>query len=205
MNSIDFASLISERLNVSHLHSEIFIAFIAFAISLSGLMVLKKALWKQILVWTAKTESKIDDVLIDELDYPLFWLLVVCSLILAFQFAPDAFKDHTFIKVAPKFFGVLITIWIIERTVSTVIRLAEFPPSITTNTRMLFLILARFVILSVGTLISLDTIGVSITPLLASLGVGSIAVALALQDTLGNFFFFFYLLVDRPFFVGDFV
>ena len=66
MNSIDFASLISERLNVSHLHSEIFIAFIAFAISLSGLMVLKKALWKQILVWTAKTESKIDDVLIDD-------------------------------------------------------------------------------------------------------------------------------------------
>lgn len=60
-------------------------------------------------------------------------------------------------------------------------------------------------ILGVGALIILDTLGISITPLLASLGVGSLAVALALQDTLANFFAGLYVLADRPIRIGDVV
>jgi len=65
--------------------------------------------------------------------------------------------------------------------------------------------IVRIVILAIGVLIILDTLGVSITPLIASLGVGGIAIALALQDTLSNFFSGVYLLVDKPIKVGDFV
>jgi len=54
-------------------------------------------------------------------------------------------------------------------------------------------------------LVVLDSVGVSITPLLASLGVGSVAVALALQDTLSNFFGGLYLLADKPIRLGDVV
>lgn len=54
-------------------------------------------------------------------------------------------------------------------------------------------------------LIALEAIGVSVTPVLASLGVGSLAVALALQDTLGNFFAGIALLADRPVRVGEWV
>ncbi len=60
-------------------------------------------------------------------------------------------------------------------------------------------------ILGVGALIILDTLGISITPILASLGVGSLAVALALQDTLANFFAGLHVLADRPIRVGDYV
>jgi small-conductance mechanosensitive channel len=50
-----------------------------------------------------------------------------------------------------------------------------------------------------------DAFGVSLAPALTALGVGSLAVALALQDTLSNFFSGLYLVVDKPIRPGDFV
>lgn len=63
----------------------------------------------------------------------------------------------------------------------------------------------RLVVLAVGLLILLDALGVSITPLVASLGIGSLAVALALQAPLSNLFAGLFVLADRTVRVGDFV
>jgi len=63
----------------------------------------------------------------------------------------------------------------------------------------------RGVVLLVGLLVLLDALGVQITPLLTALGVGGLAVALALQDTLSNLFAGVHLLADRPIRVGDYV
>jgi len=57
----------------------------------------------------------------------------------------------------------------------------------------------------IGLMILMDSLGISITPLIASLGIGSVAAGLALQDTLSNLFSGFYLMVDRPLRVGDFI
>jgi small-conductance mechanosensitive channel len=51
----------------------------------------------------------------------------------------------------------------------------------------------------------LDSLGVNITALVASLGVGGIAVALAVQNILGDLFASLSILLDRPFEVGDFI
>src|SRR3989442_14378506 len=56
----------------------------------------------------------------------------------------------------------------------------------------------RGLVIGLGLLIFLDSIGISITPILASLGVGSLAVALALQDTLANLFAGLYMIADKP-------
>jgi small-conductance mechanosensitive channel len=53
--------------------------------------------------------------------------------------------------------------------------------------------------------ILLDNLGVSLTAVWTSLGVGSVAIALALQDTLSNFFSGVYLRLDRPIRVGDYI
>ena len=64
---------------------------------------------------------------------------------------------------------------------------------------------ARIVIGILAVLTGLQSLGVPVTPLLTTLGIGSLAVALALQDTLANFFAGLYLLADRPVRPGDYV
>jgi small-conductance mechanosensitive channel len=64
---------------------------------------------------------------------------------------------------------------------------------------------ARVTILVVGGLVLLSVLGIHITPILTALGVGGLAVALALQDTLANIFAGMHLLADRPIRVGDYV
>jgi small-conductance mechanosensitive channel len=54
-------------------------------------------------------------------------------------------------------------------------------------------------------LIALDTLGVSISPLLGGLGIGGLAVALAMQPTLGNFFAGTYILSDGAIHIGDYI
>jgi small-conductance mechanosensitive channel len=63
--------------------------------------------------------------------------------------------------------------------------------------------LGQVVMLAVGLLVILDHFDVEIRSLLVTLGVGSLAIGLALQDTLANMFGGFAILVDRPFRVGD--
>ncbi|MFT2091799.1 mechanosensitive ion channel family protein [Paraglaciecola sp. 2405UD69-4] len=63
----------------------------------------------------------------------------------------------------------------------------------------------RVIVFCIGLLIILSTLGVSITPIVASLGIGSLAVALALQPTLENFFSGIQMIADKPLRVGDFV
>jgi small-conductance mechanosensitive channel len=64
---------------------------------------------------------------------------------------------------------------------------------------------ARILVSVLGLLIILNGLGVSITPILTALGVGGLAVALALQDTLANLFAGFYVTLARQVRVGDYV
>lgn len=63
--------------------------------------------------------------------------------------------------------------------------------------------LTRIAVVAVGALIVLQAIGIPITPVLTTLGVGGIAVALALQDTLANLFAGVYILVSNKIRIGD--
>jgi small-conductance mechanosensitive channel len=65
--------------------------------------------------------------------------------------------------------------------------------------------LARIVVLTLGGLVILHTLGISITPLITALGVGGLAVGLALQDTLANLFAGIHILISRQVRPGHFV
>src|SRR5213592_586454 len=64
---------------------------------------------------------------------------------------------------------------------------------------------SRVTVLVVGVLVLLSVLGIHITPILTALGVGGLAVALALQDSLANLFAGMHLLADKPIRVGDYV
>ena len=67
------------------------------------------------------------------------------------------------------------------------------------------LTIARLTLLALAGAILLDNLGVRVTALVTALGVSSLAIALALQDTLSNFFAGIYLQADRPFRLGDYI
>jgi small-conductance mechanosensitive channel len=65
--------------------------------------------------------------------------------------------------------------------------------------------LAKIAVFVLGTLIILQTVGVEITPIVTTLGIGGLAVGLALQDTLANLFSGFYLIISKQVRTGDYV
>ena len=65
--------------------------------------------------------------------------------------------------------------------------------------------LASVAVWSIIFLIALDTLGIDITALIAGLGVGGIAIALAVQNVLGDLFASLSIILDKPFVVGDFI
>jgi small-conductance mechanosensitive channel len=71
-------------------------------------------------------------------------------------------------------------------------------PSIITN-------LTKLLIFATGGLVVLQSLGIAITPILTALGVGGLAVALALQDTLSNLFSGLYIIVAREIKPGDYI
>jgi small-conductance mechanosensitive channel len=82
-------------------------------------------------------------------------------------------------------------------------QLSKDPASVTTLNVLNFI--GRIVIWSVVLLLVLDNLGVNITALVAGLGVGGIAVALAMQTILGDLFASLSIVLDKPFVVGDFL
>jgi len=65
--------------------------------------------------------------------------------------------------------------------------------------------IARLVLWIVVLLMVLDNLGVNITTLVASLGIGGVAVALAVQNILGDLFASLSIVLDKPFVIGDFI
>ena len=121
----------------------------------------------------------------------------------ATTFSPSWFQQHVIVLYGLKILFITVGFWIVVRGLTVLLSSHFLPVSLTDSTRVLFLTLIRASFSIIGTLIVMDTVGISITPLLASLGVGSLAVALALQDTFNNFFSGLYLLIDKPIRIGD--
>lgn len=63
----------------------------------------------------------------------------------------------------------------------------------------------RLVITVVVVLLALQNVGVDVTAMIAGLGIGGIAIALALQNVLGDLFGSLSIILDKPFVVGDFI
>lgn len=82
-------------------------------------------------------------------------------------------------------------------------KMDEDAASVTTMRVIVFM--ARVAAWTIVLLVALDNLGIDITALIAGLGIGGIAVALAVQNILGDLFASLSIVIDKPFVVGDFV
>lgn len=176
-----------------------------FVVVLSALTVLRKLIWRRLRRWSTQGGGTWHAELLSNIHSPIKILCWILAFGIAGQSTPVLVRTHPLMVEGVKVAMMVTVIWIFERALSVIFRSAALPDSLGASTRTLLLTIARAILFSVGVLIILDTVGVKITPLLASLGVGSLAVALALQDTMSNFFSGLYILVDKPVRIGDFV
>jgi len=178
---------------------------LVFVIVLGVLLVLKRLLWRHLHKWAERSESQWGEKLLTEISTPVTVLLIALSFGVAGQSAPLIVRTHPLMIHGTHVAMIVVVIWMIERAMTVVFRSRALPDAVTSSTRSLLLTISRAVLFVLGFLIILDTVGISITPILASLGVGSVAVALALQDTLSNFFGGLYILIDKPIRMDDFI
>ncbi len=155
--------------------------------------------------WAAKTETKIDDITVSSLKIPsIFWCIAIGLYIgIAISDLPAKYIFHI-----SKAIHVIVILSVTMAAANIAGRLFS---EHTRNTGLpvpatgLAYGILKGTILGLGFLIILSVFGISITPLITALGIGGLAVALALQDTLANFFAGIHLLMEKAVRAGDFI
>src|SRR2546422_9559282 len=139
-----------------------------------------------------------DDILIDALSGPLLIAIVSSGLVVFNRILPLQPEWDRAFDILFDFSIVLALVMFVDRATRGVLDRFAAGSTVMQGARGLIQAGVRGVAIGIGILIFLDSIGISITPILASLGVGSLAVALALQDTLANLFAGLYMIADKP-------
>lgn len=100
---------------------------------------------------------------------------------------------------------ILATTVTAARVVAGLVQTLALSRSGVAGTATIFVNITRIAVLMMGVLILLQTLGISIAPLLTALGVGGLAVALALQDTLANLFAGVHILASKTVQPGHYI
>jgi len=183
---------------------------LGLGVAVIALLVAAKVLLVRRLARTAPhTDTYLDDLAIKVLSstQALFILTMgvyAASQVLGIPARSEAILQHlsvtVFLLQAARWGDVGIKGWFHHYRLR---RSAEDAASTTSTAALGFV--ARTVLWMVILLMILDNFGVNITTLVASLGIGGIAVALAMQNILGDLFSSLSIVLDKPFVVGDFI
>ncbi len=122
------------------------------------------------------------------------------------DFIIDGINLIVLYKIAATFIFVYALIKIIKASFVWYVKKLKENDKVVDDTIFHFLNRVITVILYfIGVLIALSLLGIEVKPILAGLGIAGLAVAFALQDTLGNFFSAIYLVADQPVKIGDYI
>ncbi|MFH1282755.1 MAG: mechanosensitive ion channel family protein [bacterium] len=170
--------------------------------------IVKHVMQKRLKVLVSRTSSLIDDYLLDGVSkniVPLLYLSVVYLSLQGLTLNASIVKG---IKVVGLFlfifFGVRFLIAIIVNFTNILWLRKEVDPNKQQAITGIQTVL-KLVIWVAAFVIFLDNMGIKITAVVAGLGIGGIAVALAAQTVLGDLFSHFAIFFDRPFVIGDFI
>ena len=133
------------------------------------------------------------------------FFFVMLGLNLTILYVPMSFDERTMVQKAV-LVGIILAMSVLISRV-TVVFLKQYIAKMggAFPSASLLVNITQLFIMMMGILITLHSIGISITPILTAMGVGGIAVALALQDTLSNLFSGLYILATKEVEPGEYV
>jgi small-conductance mechanosensitive channel len=187
------------------LNNEYIRAFLIFVLTILVSEIFLFIIKKYVHKITLKTKTEIDDVILDSITKPLHLLII---LIGSYTFTKSLSILNPYFVGIDKFsfiLFVLIISYILTRVISVLVTTWLKVKKKYEKTPQLFSKIITVIIYVIAILIILDFFDIQITPLVAALGLGGLAVGLALQDTLSNFFAGLHIISDRPINVGDYI
>ncbi|MGD1073580.1 MAG: mechanosensitive ion channel family protein [Bryobacteraceae bacterium] len=172
---------------------------------LAGLMV-RRLLFRVVRNWAASADSQLDVVVTQTLRGPIVLWSIILGLHLATQNSRIPPRYLHYLPVILSALGVLAVTIAASRLAGNAVRFygahVKGVQSVTTLTRKM----AQIVVLTIGLVWLLKVVfDISLTPILTTLGVGGLAVALALQDSLSNLFAGFYVSISGLVRMGDYI
>jgi small-conductance mechanosensitive channel len=178
---------------------------VVFVVVLLAGYILRKIVFIRVEKWAQKTRSRIDDIILDSIRAPFIIWSIMLGLYFSLQISnlPQNLTDIS--GKALLALGIFSVTLALANIAARLIRTYSQKIEGVVPGTSLTAIIGRIIILAIGILVILNTLGVSITPILATLGVGGLAVALALQDTLSNLFSGFHVLMARQIRIGDYI
>lgn len=151
------------------------------------------------------TDNHLDDVIFYSLEAPVKFAIILLGIWIAIHrlVYPDSF-----VKVVDNAYSILIVLditWFFGRLFSSLLQVYWGKQSNGQANKMMPIIKRTILVIVwlIGIVMALSNVGVNISALLGTLGIGGIVFALAAQDTVKNVFGAFTILTDKPFSIGD--
>ncbi len=182
------------------------IALAVFAASFLLLRMLLSILVRNAKLAAARTPTKADDAVAEAIGRWSVFMTVVLSLAIAVRFLnlTDAGKEA--VHAAVFVLSVIVSVAALQYVTLHVFRRFVFERN---DEAKQFAdvgsLVIRIAFWTVGILLILSNLGINVLSLVAGLGIGGIAIALAVQNILSDIFSAFSLYLDRPFRLGDFI
>jgi MscS family membrane protein len=158
-----------------------------------------------------ETDTQWDDILVAAIGTPVQFTIIVLAVyygVTLFNILPDSMAWVLNPSYATAFY-ILVSAWILSTFLHSIIHIYGRAYAARSDTDMddrlvdLLELVIRYVIWFAALMAILKVFQIDVTPLLAGAGVAGIAVALAAQDLISNFFGGAIISVDKPFKVGD--
>ncbi|HNX90817.1 MAG TPA: mechanosensitive ion channel family protein [Candidatus Omnitrophota bacterium] len=180
---------------------------VAYVLWVAVLLLAKKLFYIKIRNLAAHTATKMDDIFLEALNMPLI-LFILASGVFVLQNTFGATMPSDILNMVNVTFKAIVIVALVmffEKFLNGLVSNYFLAIHALQGSLGMIKLVIRILVVGIGFLILLDNFGVSIAPILASLGIGSLAVALALQPTLENFFSGIQLIIDKPISIGQFI
>lgn len=175
---------------------------IVLLFTLAGLLI-ERILIAGMRKFAASTDIKFDDIVIDSLRGVARWGFLLLGIFAALPALPIPLSMSHYITTGGRLAVLVFSIVIVSRFAGGIT--SHYAHRLFPSSVSIAKIVVNVIVMTFGLLIIFQTMGIKITPILTALGVGGLAVALALQDTLANFFSGLQVLASHQINIGDYV